>query len=363
MKGGCKMSDKRILFFIGALESGGAERVVSTLSGELAERGYSVEVVTYYDRELFYPLSDKVKYTPIQRETGTASPVKNLFFMRKYFKRNADCVLSFLAPFNMLCIASLLFSRLPLIVCDRNDPRKVPSNSVLRKARDILYRFATAVVLQTSNNKAYFSKKVQKKSTVIFNTVMVGDMAGAALKAEKSPRIVSVGRLMEQKNQVMLLNAFAAVHADYPEYTLTIYGEGPMRERLEAHAAELGIADFVNLPGATGKVYEHYADAELFVLSSDYEGMPNALAEAMCVGLPAVSTDVSGASDLIKNGESGIVCPVGDETAFASAMRKMLADDGLRRACAENAVQINDLLNREKIVGRWVEFIKKVTDK
>ncbi len=356
-------SNKRIVIFIGALESGGAERVVSTLSGELAERGYSVEVLTYYDRKRFYPLNDKVKYTAVERETGTTSPMKNLFFIRKYFKKNADCILSFLAPFNMLAVASLMFCRLPLIVCDRNDPRKVPSNELLRKVRNFLYRFATGVVLQTSNNKAYFSKKVQKRSTVIFNTVMVGDMAGAALKAEKSPRIVSVGRLMAQKNQLMMLSAFAKIHADFPEYTLTVYGEGPMREQLEAKIAELGIADCVNLPGAQSNVYEYYADAELFVLSSDYEGMPNALAEAMCVGLPAVSTAVSGTEDLIRDGESGVVCPVGDEAAFEAAMRKMLSDDGLRKACAAEAVKVNDLLEREKIIGQWVGFIEKTMEK
>ncbi len=354
------MDGKRIMFFIGALGSGGAEKVVSTLSGELAERGYDVEIVTYYDRELFYPLSEKVIYTPIDSK-GAKGFAKKFFFMRRYFKKHARCVLSFLAPFNILCIASLLFTRVPLIVADRNDPRKVPSNPVIRKLRDFLYRFATGVVLQTTKNQQYFSKAVQKKSTVIFNTVMVGDKAGSAISTEKKPRIVSVGRLMEQKNQIMLLDAFAAIHPDFPEYSLTIYGEGPMKERLEAHIAKLGIADSVFLPGAVSNVFEHYADAELFVMSSDYEGMPNALAEAMCIGLPCISTDVSGANDMIRDGESGLLCPVGDAAALEAAMRRMLGDDGLRAACAESATYLNDLLDRERIVNQWLDYIEKTS--
>ena len=339
---------------------GGAERVISILSRRMIEKGFQVEILAFLNREVFYEIDPRVKLTVVEKETHSKNILKNLIWLRRYFKKNADLILSFLAPFNMIALVAHLGLKATLVVADRNDPRHIPSNSILRTARNFLYRFADGVVLQTTHNRAYFSKCVQKKSVVIGNPIDLGNKKGIALATEKRPEIVSVGRLMPQKNQAMLLRAFAKIAPDYPEHKLTIYGEGPERKNLEALAEQLGIFDKVFLPGAAKDVIDRIPSAELFVLPSDYEGMSNALIEAMCVGLPCISTDVSGASDLIESGKNGEIVPVGDTEALVCAMRKLLSDHKLANEYAIAATATNEKLEINKILDEWIDFISSL---
>ena len=352
---------KKYLFFIGTLTNGGAERVVSILSGKMAEQGMNVEILTYYDMPIFYTVHPKVKITCVEKETGTNSKVRNSLWIRKYFKQNSTIVISFLAPFNVYAIACSLGNRIPIIVADRNDPTKIPSNTVVRKIRDFLYCFADGIVVQTKKNQNYFGKIVQQKSKVIYNPINLGEKAGCALGGEKEKKIVSVGRLMPQKNQKLLLCAFRKVIEKHPEYQLTIFGDGPMREELENYAKELGIAEKVLLPGSVSDVHDRIKNAELFVLSSNYEGMPNALIEAMCLGLPVVSTKVSGATDLIVNHENGILTEIDNQKELEAAMIELIENPELAEKLAKNAVELNNDLELNKIMNQWIHFIKKTT--
>lgn len=351
--------NKKHVFFIGTLGQGGGERVISILTKKMQEDGLPVEILIYHDEDPFYELHPDVKLTRVRAQTGSKNILKNLLWMRRYFRENADVVISFLAPFNMLALVATAFLKLKVIVADRNDPRFVPGNPMVRKARDFLYRFADGIVLQTTHNQAYFSKTVQRKSAVIYNPIDLGDKAGLALRTDKKKRIVSVGRLMPQKNQIMLLEVFARLRQQYPEHTLTIYGEGPARQDLEAEIARLGLTGAVELPGSVKDVHDRMADAQLFVLPSNYEGMPNALIEAMCLGLPVISTKVSGATDLV-NGENGLLTKVGDGEALYNAMARMLAEEALRASCARQAARLNDELQPQQILTQWTEFIASV---
>ena len=352
---------KRHIFFIGTLCNGGAERVVSILAGHMAKQGMDVEILTYYDREVSYELDKRVKLTAVETMTGSGNKLKNLMAIRKYFKENAKVVISFLAPFNIMAIAANFGNGVPIIVADRNDPTKVPSNTIVRKVRDFLYCFATGVVVQTQKNKAYFSKTVQKKSRVIYNPINLKDNAGIALKTEKEKRIVTAGRLMPQKNQKMMIRAFETVHKKHPDYQLVIYGEGPSREELALLIKELGLTEAVLLPGNLQDIHEHLKSAEVFVLSSDYEGMPNALIEAMCLGLPSVSTKVSGATDLIKDYENGILTDLDDQKQLEQAMLELIENKELADQLAKNAAKLNEDLEVSKIMQQWTTFIKELT--
>lgn len=352
---------KKHLFFIGTLTNGGAERVVSILSGKMAEQGMNVEILTYYDMPVFYQVHPDVKITCVEKETGTKSKGKNFLWVRKYFKEHADVLISFLAPFNIFALVCNLGTGTPIIVADRNDPTKIPSNTLVRKVRDFLYRFADGIVVQTKKNQSYFCKQVQKKSVVIYNPINLGDKAGSALQTAKAKKIVSVGRLMAQKNQKMLFATFKNVSEKYPDYQLVIYGEGPMREELEAYAKELGIEKNISLPGSVSDVHDRIKDAEVFVLSSDYEGMPNALIEAMCLGLPVISTKVSGATDLIKNHENGLLTELDNQKELEAAMMELIENPILEEKLAKNATQLNDSLELSKIMNQWIHFIKKTT--
>ena len=355
--------NKRYVIFIPTLSQGGAERVISLLSRKMAESDVSVTILLYKDEEPFYTIDPKVKLVYVCRESGSTSLLKNLLWMRGFYRENADAVLSFLAPFNILTLLATLGGKQTVIVADRNDPRFVPDKWPVRKLRDFLYRFADGVIVQTKHNQVYFSDAVQKKSTIIYNPVDLGEKAGMALRTEKQKRIVSVGRLMPQKNQIMLLEAFAKVREMYPQYSLTICGEGPFRKELEEKIAQLELTEYVDLPGNVKDVHDRIASAELFVMSSNYEGMPNALIEAMCLGLPVISTAVSGATDLIQNGENGLLLNCGDTEALAQAMLQLLGNAEKRKDFGSAAVKLNDMLKIDDITRQWLAAVELFSGK
>ncbi len=353
-----------IIISVGSLEKGGAERVIANLSRDLADQGHSVEILLYYDRNILYTIDDRVKVTVDEKFIGKANPIKHMLWRRKYVKKSgADVFISFLAPFNMMNIAALLGLKIPIIVADRNDPRKIPQNPILRVARNILYTIADGVVLQNERNREYFSKRIKRKSKVIYNSMDIGEYQGIAQKTEKQKKIVFVGRVIKQKRPEMLVSAFATIEKEFPDYSLVFYGDGDMRGQTAEQAADLGLAGRVELAGAVGNVFECIKDAELFVLCSDFEGMPNALLEAMCMGLAVISTRVSGATDVIKDGENGLLIDCDNTEMLADAMHKMLSDDELRRTCAMNAVKISKLLDKNKITAEWLDYINIICSK
>lgn len=351
---------KRYVFFIATLGKGGAERVVSVLTRKMAEEGLNVEILLYMDRDVFYDIDSRIKITKVQAETKSNNLIKNIIWMRKFFKERADAVISFLAPFNMMCICSLMFSHIPLVVADRSDPRQIPANKFLRKLRNFLYRFSDGVVVQTQNNRAYFSKFIQKKSSVIANPVDLNDKNGQALSTVKEKEIVTAGRLIKAKNQALLISAFAEIHKEFPEYRLIIYGDGNQKENLEEMVDKLELTDYIKLPGNQKDIFDKISKAELFVLSSDCEGMPNALLEAMCLGLPVISTKVSGATDVIVDGESGLLVDCGSVGQMADAIRLMITDAELRNKCAENATHLAERLTVDKIYRQWMDVCESV---
>jgi len=354
---------KRYIFFIGTLRNGGAERVVSILASKMAEQGMDTEILTYYDKPVFYEISSNVKLMAVEKETGTKSKVKNLLWIRKYFKENAKVVISFLAPFNIMAIAANLGNGTPMIVADRNDPTRVPSKFAIRKVRDFLYRFADGIVVQTEKNKGYFSKAVQKKSVVIYNPVDLKEYTGIALQTPKEKKIVTAGRLMPQKNQKMMIRAFAEVIKRYPEYELVIYGDGPSEDELRALITELGIIKKVFLPGNVKDLHDRMKTADLFVLSSDYEGMPNALIEAMCLGLPVVTTRVSGTEELIPMNEENVLTGIGNENELIFAIEHLLGDDCKRELYGRENAKLAQRLNVQAITKEWIAFINDICEK
>ena len=351
------MGNNRIVFFCGTLMQGGAERVISVLSKKFCEIGLDVSILYYYDSEIFYDVHPNVKLFCVERSTETHNKIKNLLWTHKFFKKNADVVISFMASLNIFAIIAHIGLKTPIIVADRSDPYIVPNNFFVRKTRDFLYHFADKVVLQTKRNFNYFSKSIQKKGSIIFNPTDIGEYKGLALSTQKNKRIVSVGRLIPSKNYEMLINAFAKLTHVYPEYTLTIYGDGKSKPNLENYISDLGLNEKIFLPGNEKNVFEKTKDADLFVLPSNIEGMPNALIEAMCLGLPVISTNVSGAGDFIINEKNGLLIDCKNLSQLVSAMEKMLSDENFRKSCAEQAVGIIEKVNTDTIVKEWVGLI------
>ena len=351
---------KRIVFFCGTMSNGGAERVISILSNYLVKKDYSVEILQYYEAECNYVLEESIKKTCVVSETGSTHFFRNSLFIRKHIKENADVLISFMTVYNIVALFCSLGLQNKTIVSERNDPFLLPLSIVRKVLRRILYRHADYFVFQTEKAKSFFSKSIQSRSVVIYNPVDIGKQKGLAFSVSHKKQIVNVGRLMPQKNQKLLIDAFRRVLNKHPDYELVIYGEGEYRKELEKHCDLLAVSEKVLLAGNVTDVLERISAGEVFVLSSDYEGMPNALMEAMCLGLPVISTRVAGATDLIKNGVNGLLVDTNNPNQLSEAIDLLLSDTEFRKKLSTEAVKVADKLNVELIAQKWIDLIETI---
>lgn len=244
-----------------------------------------------------------------------------------------------------------------LYYTERNDPR-MQYGRLLRAMRGVLVSRCNGVVFQTYEAMSYFSEDVQKKSIVIHNPVY-----GSTRSICDVPdgRIVAVGRLSPQKNHKVLIQAFSLIAKEFPTSRLEIYGEGSLKDELVSFVHSLAMDDRVSFPGTFKDVLDRIWSASLFVLSSNYEGMPNTLLEAMSLGLPCISTDCpcGGPREIIDDGLNGILVPVGDVRYMAEAMRRILRDSDFAYSLRHEAIKICDTHNEDKIFQMWYDFITK----
>lgn len=345
---------KKIVFFIGSLQTGGAERVISEISWRLLH-DFDIVIVTYYSKEIFYKIDGNIQIVEIEKLTNSQSIFKNLLFFRSYIKKNRpDVVLSFLTPFNIFSYFALLKTSVPIVLCERSDPRHFSKYYFLRKLRDHVYKYADRIVFQTNMSQSLFCKKIQEHSLVIPNPCyLFPSEIGSALSSEKKKKIVSVSRLIDVKNHKMLIKAFYKIHQEFHGYKLVIYGEGNERCNLQNLIGQLGLNDIVLLPGNVKDVRVHISDAVFFVLSSNYEGMPNALLEAIGLGLPVISTKVSGTEELVKDGDNGFLIDVNDIEGLVLAMRKLLSNSVVRSRMGKKSIEIAKNYDPNRIIDLW----------
>lgn len=283
----------KICFYINVLGGGGAERVIANLATQFSQIGHSVSVITSYPVKEEYELGKNVsKYRLEEKEIKSSALNRNfrrIFRLRRLIKsEKPDVIVSFMAEPNFRMLLATLGIKCRKIISVRNDPNKEYPNLLFRFLAKTIYNLADGIVFQTEDAKKWFPKSIQKKSRIIMN--QVDDVFFNTPLAEKRHDIVTTGRLTAQKNHIMLIHAFSQI-ANEIEDNLIIYGEGELRRELEDLVRELGLEKRVFLPGSTRNVPEVLSKAKIFVLSSDYEGMPNSLLEAMAMGLPCISTD------------------------------------------------------------------------
>lgn len=349
---------KKIVFFIATLCSGGAERVVSILTKNMVDCGYTVKILTYYDKPIFYEIDHRVSVVSVVRQTNSYNILSNLIWMRRFFKINAEVIVSFLSSFNILALISNIFTGIPIIISERTDPRR--GSLAYKVLRDTLYNLADHIVVQSKSSNDYFSPKLRSKITVIYNPIDIKEFFGKAITASKDKLIVTVGRLIPVKNQKLLIHAFSNIRERLPGYKLIIFGEGNCRQELQQTINELGMQECVVLYGNNKNLFPELIHAELFVLTSNYEGMPNALLEAMCLGLPVISTKVSGATDFIINGVNGILIDLNDAAQLSRAMEKVLLDKKVQYQFGIHAMEIIKDVSVDEIIPKWIKIIEEV---
>lgn len=352
---------RTLLVSCATLGSGGAERVLSILSTPLADNFDSVQYVLWEGGETFYPIDARVKIISLPNISGKKGRYLQMPTFRGIIKRELpDLVLSFLTPYNMLVLLSTMGLRQKIVVAERTDPKRLLAGGHWGLwLRDCLYHQSIGILTQTEYAKSCYDKKFGGKTKVIFNPLTMNEeQVGSALKAEKEKVFVTAGRLEAVKDQMMMIEAFAAFHKTHPDYRLVIYGEGPMREELQEFVSTLSLKESVILAGRTNDLWNKIACAEAFLLTSEYEGMSNALIEAMCLGLPVISTKVAGATDLIQDGKNGFLIDVKDYESLANRMLYLADNPELREKMGYSATNVYERVRQDKICNQWIEFLK-----
>lgn len=351
----------KLIVSIATLGSGGAERVLSVLSKPLADTFNDVQYVLWEGGEPFYPIDNRIKIVKLPELSGKKGRHNQMRSFRRLIKQEyPDLVLSFLTPYNMLVLLSTMGINRRIVVAERTDPTRLLAGGRLGlRIRDILYRRACGILTQTEYAKSFYDKKFKGKTKVIYNPVMMtSEQVGVALRTKKDHLFVTAGRLEPVKDQAMMIEAFARFHDTHPDYRLVIYGEGPIHDDLQLKIKGLGLQYVVALAGRTNDLWNKIASAECFLLTSKYEGMSNALIEAMCLGLPVISTKVAGATDLVEDGRNGYLIDVKDVASLTDRMTRMADDAVLREKMGVEAAKVYELLKEDKVCKQWLDYLK-----
>lgn len=379
------MKNRKILFHINSLGKGGAERVLTVLAGYFAQDGYRVSIVTLWRAENEYEVPAGVKRVNLGDEKVSggrlALAVRRFTGLRGLIKKeNPDIVISFCMKANFRSVFSMLGMRIPLLVSVRSDPQiDYAPHKFLTKWME---RKAAGCVFQTKDAQAFFGERLRKKSRIIWNPIdekylpenresAKGALAGGG--ADRQERgggagdicIITVGRITFEKNQIMLLKAFDRIKDKFPSARVRVYGEGiggDAWKEMDAYIRQKEIVHRVEFMGSSSSLEKEIVNAALFVLPSNYEGMSNALMEAMVMGLPVIATDCpcGGCATLIKEGISGFLVPTGDDVALAEAMERVLSDKKLAEKLSENAGRLSEKVKPLKIYEEWRSYAEEL---
>jgi glycosyltransferase involved in cell wall biosynthesis len=360
----------RLILVIPSLASGGAEHVMALLANHWAGCAHQVTLVTMaspdLDRVALHPAVTRVGLGLMHASGSAAQSLREngarLARLRAALRAaRPHAAISFLPSANVLTVAAARTLRVPVIVAERIDPREEPIPRFWSWARRLLYPYATAVVVQTIEVTGWAERFIAAdRIHVIPNPVApataADDDAGAEPPwlARAGPQVVAMGRLTSQKGFDLLLRAFAACHADHPSWSLVILGEGEERPRLEALAAQLGIDAAVAMPGHVAGAAAVLRRADLFVLSSRYEGFPNALLDAMTCGLPVIATDCpSGPRRIVRHAVDGLLVERDNVQALSAAMRRLMDQPEERRRLASRAVDVVQRFSTTRVMAHW----------
>lgn len=370
----------KIMFSIGTLSSGGAERVVCNLSNYL-NKFHDIHIVSVKKTDIAYTLDsnisidfldnrEEISYDKLMNKRildKIKRIIRNLRRVRKLkniIKKNKpEIIVSFLPEPNFLNLILKSKFKIPIIISIRNDPKEEYKSNLYNRLMKKYYPQADAIVYQTEEAKNFFRNIIGNNviQEIIPNPINE-EFIERPYKGIRKKIIVTVGRLQEQKNHKLLIDAFEKVSNQIPDYKLVIYGDGNKKQELETYIKSKNLLDKVMLAGNTKEVKKHIYDASLFILSSDYEGMPNALIEAMALGLPVISTDCpcGGPKFLIDNGKNGILVKVKDVEAMSKAILKVLENKNYADYLSMNASKIAETLNPTKINNEWKKIIEKI---
>lgn len=358
----------RIVILMGSLTMGGAERVATSLASYLANSDVETYLVSFDSKPSSYTLDEKVHFInnlDNDKFIGIKGVNKRIKFMFNTLNKiKPDLVFTMFYDINMYALIYKLFgkNKIKLVSSERCNPNEITGkNRIINKISSMS---SDGFIFQTKRAKECYPKKVQDKSVVIHNAIgnpLLEKVAKDKIMSSKT--ITSMGRLEHQKAHDVMIKSCAPVLKKHPEYKLVIYGEGSLRPYLEDLINKLNMQSNVFLPGNTENAVLEVAKSQVFLLTSRFEGMPNALMEAMACGVPSISTDCDmGPAELIENGVNGYLVPVDDVDAITQKLELLIDDESLRKQISNNSRKIVEEHSVQKIYREYLDYFLRIVN-
>lgn len=357
----------KIMFVASSLSYGGAEKMLAYVANGLCARKHIISIANLLEEEEeVQVLSSDITVERISSvNTRYVEKIEKIKKLRVYIQTvKPDLIVTFKSTPAWITSIAARSLHIPVVFSERSDPY----NENLRKWRTypywIIINHAAGAVFQTYGAKEYFSKELQERSVVISNPVERFSIDYKE-NEEEDKAIVSFGRFENrQKRYDVMIDAFSIFHETHTDYVLKLFGTGEDEQIIRQWVIDRKLQDVVQFLGFAGKPYKEMRNGNIFLITSDYEGISNAMLEAMAAGFPVVSTDCSpgGARMVIENGENGLIVPAGDSIAVAEALAAFAEDRLLRKKCAEKAREVVDRFAPDKILDQWENYLLKICE-
>ena len=365
---------RKIVFHLNCLEQGGAERVVSNLANQFAKEDYHVIIATEWYGENEFQIDSKVRRVHVGLREGDEKKhhliqyLLRVKYLRDFLrKEKPDILIPFARKALYRGLMAAYFMKLPVLISIRTDPVGHYDERSDKIQIPILFPRADGCVFQTEGAREFFAPRLQHNSRIILNPIHEKYM-GVPSPVRRTKTVVQSGRLVDFKNQPMLIRAFVKVHEKHPDYNLKIYGGDSFdgtKEILEKLIEENKAQDYIHLMGASDSLEKDLADAALFAFTSDWEGLPNALMEAMALGLPIVATDCpcGGPRTIMTNEVDGLLIPIKDEQALVDGINRLIEDPELAERLGREARKIADKANGQAVYKQWRDYIEQLCNR
>jgi GalNAc-alpha-(1->4)-GalNAc-alpha-(1->3)-diNAcBac-PP-undecaprenol alpha-1,4-N-acetyl-D-galactosaminyltransferase len=366
------MSNK-ILLLVSSMSSGGAERVASTLANAWTGRGDEVTLMpTFSGRgECFYELSPEVRLIYLadlvsSRVRTWVNQLARIRALRRFIStEQPDVIISFLSNVNVAAVIASIGLGIPVIICERTDPFVMPTSLELQLACRLTYPFANVLVVQTQAVATKYATSIRslKRLWVIPNPVSEQILnTQYHPSATKTKRLLGIGRLDEGKQFDVLIKVFANLVQRHINWSLRIVGDGHLQTVLQQQITSLGLDACIELAGRSTDVGDELVKADIFAMTSKYEGFPNVLLEAMAAGLPCVTfNSPSGPQEISMDGQVALLVPLNDEQALELALERLMLDADLRRTLGDQARKsVIERYSLSTVLEKWDELFAEV---
>ncbi|CAP44375.1 glycosyltransferase family 4 protein [Bordetella petrii] len=365
----------RVLVFIHSLHGGGAERVAADLTAHWAAAGWQVMLVTQADASGdAYALHPAVRREILHTEgaggglRGILANVRRVRALRRVLRSfRPDIVLGMMTTASVLAVLAARGLPCRVIATEHTHPPSQALSGLWQRLRRLTYPRAARVVALTRGTADWLARHVPgSRLAVIPNPVHWPLASGEPMlpppPAGERRRLLAVGRLHPDKGFDLLIQAYARIAGQHPDWDLVILGEGDERRRLQAQIDAAGLQERVTMPGRVGNVGDWYRESDLYVLSSRFEGLSNTLLESLASGLPAVCFDCdTGPREVVRDGIDGVlVRPNGDVPALAAALSALMDDAAARQALSARAIDARERFSAQRVLGLWQEIFDDV---